>query len=220
MSLGKIAKKIWHFVWEDNSPLSWAVNIVLAFVLIKFVIYPGLGLILGTSYPIVAVVSGSMEHRITMESGKWVLCDKIFPEQKPVDYDTYWSSCGKWYEENKQITKEEFLEFPMSSGFNKGDIIILKGAALDEIKAGDIIVFRSRRPDPIIHRVVDKRLRNGEFRLETKGDHNKEQISEAELNEKNIGPESIIGKSFIKVPLLGYIKIWFVEIMRNIGASA
>ena len=57
-----ILKKTWHFIWEDDSVWSWIVNIILAIVLIKFIIYPGLGLVLGTSYPIVAVVSDSMEH--------------------------------------------------------------------------------------------------------------------------------------------------------------
>ena len=55
-------KKIWYFIWEDNSIWSWIVNIILAFVLIKFIVYPGLGLILSTSHPVVAVVSESMEH--------------------------------------------------------------------------------------------------------------------------------------------------------------
>ena len=52
--------KIWYFVWEEDSVLSWAVNIVLAFFLIKYLVYPGLGLALGTTHPVVAVVSGSM----------------------------------------------------------------------------------------------------------------------------------------------------------------
>ena len=55
-------QKIWYFIWEDDSVLSWIVNIILAFVLIKFIVYPGLGLVFGTDFPVVAVVSGSMEH--------------------------------------------------------------------------------------------------------------------------------------------------------------
>ncbi|MEM4366383.1 MAG: hypothetical protein QXN46_02190, partial [Candidatus Woesearchaeota archaeon] len=55
-------KKVWRFLWHSNHPLSWLADFVLAFVLIKFVFYPVLGWSLGTAYPIVAVVSGSMEH--------------------------------------------------------------------------------------------------------------------------------------------------------------
>ena len=58
----KRLKKIWYFIWEDNSIWSWIVNIILAFVLIKFIVYPGLGFLLSTSHPVVAVVSESMEH--------------------------------------------------------------------------------------------------------------------------------------------------------------
>ena len=57
-----IWKKVWHFIWEEDSVASWVVNIILAFVLIKFIVYPGLGFALGTTHPVVAVVSPSMEH--------------------------------------------------------------------------------------------------------------------------------------------------------------
>ena len=53
---------IWFFIWEDDSVWSWIINIILAFVIIKFMVYPIIGLTLTTSHPIVAVVSGSMEH--------------------------------------------------------------------------------------------------------------------------------------------------------------
>ena len=57
-----LLSKIWYFIWEDDSLASWLVNIVLAFLLVKFIIYPGLGLLLSTDYPVVAVISGSMTH--------------------------------------------------------------------------------------------------------------------------------------------------------------
>ena len=61
----KVLKGIWYFIWEDNSFWSWIVNIILAFVLIKFIVYPGLGFLLGTGFPIVAVISGSMDHSLS-----------------------------------------------------------------------------------------------------------------------------------------------------------
>ena len=60
----EMLKKIWRFVWENDSPLSWALNILIAFLLVKFIVYPGLGFILGTTHPVVAVVSGSMSHNL------------------------------------------------------------------------------------------------------------------------------------------------------------
>lgn len=200
----KRLKKIWHFIWEDDSIWSWIVNIILAFVLIKFVVYPGLGLILSTSFPIVAVVSSSMEHN--------------------QNFDEWWSNTGAWYEENG-ISKTNFLEFKFKNGFNKGDIIILKGRNPRDIEVGDIIVFQSHiqrpKPDPIIHRVVRKQSNNSIYSFQTKGDNyrtNRASIKGCDatgcLDETNIKGEQLIGAAMIKIPLLGYIKIWFVELLK------
>ena len=91
--LRRTLKKLWHFIWEDNSIWSWIANIVIAFVLIKFIVYPGLGFAFSTSHPVVAVVSESMEH----DSG----------------FDEWWEKAGKWYAENN-IKKENFSKFPES----------------------------------------------------------------------------------------------------------
>src|SRR3989338_1393138 len=99
-------QKIWHFLWYEDSLASWLVSIALAFVLIKFIIYPGLGLIFGTQFPVVAVVSNSMEH----DQG----------------FDAWWQSQEDLYL-RFNITKNEFLDYPMRNGFNKGDIIVLVG---------------------------------------------------------------------------------------------
>ena len=64
-------KKTWNFLWKSDSVWSWLVSFVLAFIIVKFLIYPGLGLILGTGFPIVAVVSGSMEHGNNDFSAWW-----------------------------------------------------------------------------------------------------------------------------------------------------
>jgi len=202
--LKKRLKNIWHFIWEEDSIWSWIVNIILAFVLIRFVVYPVLGLILSTSHPIVAVVSSSMEHN--------------------EEFDEWWENTGEWYMKN-DISKTSFLKFKFKNGFNKGDIIILKGKELRDIRIGDIIVFKSHKekpkPDPIIHRVVKKDNENGTYYFQTKGDNyktNKNQIKGCDkigcIDETSISEEQIIGIALVKVPLLGYIKIWFVELLR------
>jgi signal peptidase I len=193
--------KIWYFIWHEDSIESWIINIVLAFIIIKFIVYPGLGFILGTTHPIVAVVSGSMEHK--------------------ENFDDYWLNAGKWYE-SRNITKEQFKGFPMHNGFNRGDIMVLKKAEIQNVKPGDIIVFVSARqnpkPDPIIHRLVAKTRANGEYIFQTKGDNyftNPAPINNCRNNicifESDIHESQIIGKAFIRVPFLGYIKIWFVD---------
>lgn len=139
-------KKVWHFIWHENSVLSWIVNIILAFIIVKFLIYPGLGLVLSTSHPLVAVVSGSMEHDIN-------------------NFDNWWEQNKNFYI-NSQITKEQFKEFSFKKGFNKGDIMLLIGTK--NIDVGDVIVYNGNYKDPIIHRVIKKQ----ENSYVTKGDHN------------------------------------------------
>lgn len=195
------ARKVWHFIWEDDSIWSWIVNIVLAFVLIKFIVYPGLGFALGTSHPVVAVVSESMEHKENFE--KW------------------WVKGGNWYEQNG-ISKETFGGFPLRNGFNKGDIIVLSNAAINKVEVGDIIVFQTRKPDPIIHRVVKKWEVEGVQLITTKGDNyatNKAPIKSPLIDETQIVEEQIIGKALVRIPFLGYIKIWFVELVQ-LGSSS
>ncbi len=185
--------KIWYFIWHEDSVESWIVNIILAFFLIKYLVYPGLGFAFATSHPIVAVVSGSMHH------GQ--------------GFDEYWANAGYWYEQNG-ITKDDFLSFSMRNGFSKGDIMILRGISAEDAQIGDIIVFQAVRPDPIIHRVVAKKTIENGYSLQTKGDNyrtNPDSINNPLLNELDIRDEQIIGKAFIRVPYLGYIKIWAVD---------
>ena len=200
MGFKRRAKRVWKFIWEDDSVWSWVVNIVLAFVLIKFVVYPGLGFALGTSHPVVAVISESMEHN------------------EP--FDDWWSNGGQWYRDHG-ISKEEFSQFILRNGFNKGDIIVLRGAKDAEV--GDIIVFQSGRPDPIIHRVVKMSATGNGKVYQTKGDNrrpNQQQIRNALLDETNIPENEVIGKALFKVPFLGYIKIWAVELLGALKTVA
>lgn len=194
--LKKMWKKVWHFIWEDNSVWSWIVNILLAFVLIKFIVYPGLGFLLSTSHPVVAVVSESMEHN--------------------GNFDGWWDKASKWYVENN-IKKEDFEGFPLRNGFNKGDIMVLKGKNAEGIKIGDVIVFWSAKRDPIIHRVIKKWQENDIYYFQTKGDNYKTNpfsIKSLFLDETRISQEQVVGNAVVRIPLLGYIKIWFVEILN------
>ncbi|MEM3374471.1 MAG: signal peptidase I [Candidatus Woesearchaeota archaeon] len=214
-----LLQKIWYFVWEDDSILSWIVNIILAYVLIKYIIYPGLGLIFGTTYPVVAVVSGSMEHKLS----NGFICGK-FPENYQNNFDSYWETCGSYYEKIN-IDKETFKKFQFSNGFNTGDIIVLFGKKPSSLKIGDVIVFRGSRfnpkPDPIIHRIVEIKNTTNGLIFHTKGDHNSDSINGCErdgcIYETEITESQIIGKAVFRIPYLGYIKIWFVDFLNFIG---
>lgn len=198
MSFKKSFKKLWHFLWEQDSLASWIANVVIAFVVIKFLVYPGLGLILGTPAPIVAVVSGSMEHddRFVDWWNAPSCCDKACSSQI-IQKELY---------DKLQISDVIFRGFPFVNGFNKGDIMILYSPK--NVKFGDVIVYGvSHRPDPIIHRVVN--IENDDT-YTTKGDHN---CGIAQFETK-VPRDRVIGKAVWRVPWLGWVKIAFVGLIN------
>ncbi|MFC1691857.1 signal peptidase I [Nanoarchaeota archaeon] len=203
-------QKFWYFIWEDDSIWSWLANIALAFILIKFIVYPGLGLVLGTSHPIVAVVSGSMEHQGSFDEwySSTAVCSSMAKSGRCTQKD--------WYLEHN-ITRADFEDFSFKNGFNTGDIMVLIGKDPENLKKGDIIVFRSLRQDPIIHRIVVVSEKNGYSIFQTKGDHNIDSIKDYSLNEYGITENIIIGKAVLRVPYLGYVKILFIKVLQIIG---
>jgi len=177
------AKKIYHFIFHDDSLLSWVVNIILAYLLVKFVIYPLLALLLGSSLPLVAVISGSMEHN-------------------GLDFDQWWEENGAWYEE-QGIHRDMFSTYRFVNGFDKGDVIILIGA--DEVSVGDVLVYSSStHMYPIIHRVTY--INEEEHSYIIKGDNN------GVPDQVMVMGEQVIGKALYRIPKIGWIKIWFTEV--------
>ena len=215
--------KAWHFIWHDDSLASWLVNIVLAFILIKFVLYPLLSLVLGTSLPLVAVVSQSMDHGYVRDcSGYYDLCGRTIDRDAHTDFSSYWGVCGDWYAQ-RNISRDEFSSFPLKRGFSKGDIILLHGKDPSRIEVGDVIVFSSRaqlprKPYPIIHRVVAVHETDRGIVFETKGDHNSEQITpriDPLLDETSVGEDQVIGVAAARVPLLGWVKVGLMELLQG-----
>ncbi|MCX8147025.1 MAG: signal peptidase I [Candidatus Woesearchaeota archaeon] len=203
-----LLKRFWHFFWEEDTLLSWLLNIVVAFLLIKGVIYPGLGFILDTEYPVVAVISSSMEHNS--------------------NFDRWWSEKHSWYE-NYGITKENFKNFYFKNGFNKGDIMVVYGRGT--INIGDVVVFWGGKNRPIIHRVIRVYEEDGKIYYHTKGDNNIDSLqvyvnefgtrvskdsagAVKIIDETKIGKEDIVGKAVFRIPYLGYIKIGFVRMLE------
>src|SRR3989338_1642686 len=189
MNTKETLKKTWRFIWNDDSWESWFVNIIIAFILVKFLIYPGLGFMLGTTHPVVAVISGSMEHEVQ-------------------GFD-YWWSLNKDIYLKFDINKTSFSDYKFKTGFNKGDLMIL--TRLKEIKKGDVIVFLGSVDEPIIHRVV--KIENGTY--QTKGD-NGITNKFSRFDEMHITPDKVIGKAAVRVPYLGWAKLAFVELINKI----
>ena len=205
MGFKEVVKRVWHFLWDEDSIWSWIANVVIAFVIIKFLLYPGLGWLLGTPAPIVAVVSGSMEHDGNFDEW-WTqpTCCNDICSKTVVQKDMY---------DHINISRAQFREFSFVNGFNMGDIIILYSSK--KVELGDVIVFLvQHRPDPIIHRVVKISEEDGKKYYTTKGDHN----CDSGPFELKLPEDKVIGKAVWRVPWLGWVKIaavWLFEGIRG-----
>ena len=181
------SKRFWKFLQKDSWP-SFAVTLILAFVIIKFVFFPGLSLITGTSLPLVIVESCSMYHSDGLEE---VLENKVY---------------DKW-----GIDLASAVNWDFKRGMSKGDVIFVVGTK--NIEVGDVIIFTSKgssQPYPIIHRVV-----TADETYSTKGDHNSNQLTASNnmhrTDETDISEDEIVGKALFKIPFIGWAKLIFFE---------
>ena len=202
-NFSKTLKKTWDFIWKDNSVWSWIVNIILAFLIIKFLLYPGIGLAMSCNRPVVAVVSGSMEHNGNFNEW-WTT---------PIFYNGYSYSQQDFYFKYN-LTYENFSKFSFKNGFNKGDIMFIVGVKPKDVKIGDVIVYNQRLPDPIIHRVIKIDKINGSYYFTTKGDHNPDLLRTNLVNEEDVPQNLLVGKASFRIPWLGWVKIGFVEFIK------
>ena len=191
----KKIKEAWNWLWHSDSILSWVVSLVLAFIVVKFIFFPLLSFTLATSLPLVVVESSSMEHPSAGFMGNVIRTQNSF--------DSWWNNKGSWYEK-KGLEKQEAESWPLRTGFDKGDIMLVSGRGKDP-EVGDVIIFEANQKHPLIHRIVSVDPKTGV--IETKGDNNAGQLS----IEKSIAEDAVIGKAVIKVPKLGWLKLFFVE---------
>jgi signal peptidase I len=122
-----------------------ATELIAAFI-IAWIVYHALAFVIGTSMPIVSVVSDSMYHT---------------------------SHFDQWWTENEQhyvqynITKEQFQNFSSPNGLSRGDLLLVVRA--DEPEKGDILIYNKLGSTfTIVHRLVGA----GEEAYIIKGDHN------------------------------------------------
>ncbi len=193
---GKGYKGFWDWLWNSDSLLSWVVALIFAFVSVKFIFFPVLSFLLGTSLPLVVVESSSMEHPAGTFIGNVIGTQGSF--------DAWWQEQGNWYEEFG-IDEKEAESWPLRTGFDKGDIIIVYGRF--EPKIGDVIIFDANTQHPIIHRIISI---NGDV-IQTKGDNNGGQLSV----EKTISKDDLVGEAVFRIPKLGWLKLAFVEVLNS-----
>jgi signal peptidase I len=198
--------RFWNWFWKGDSLSSWIFSILLAFVLVKFVFFPGLSLVLGTSLPLVVVESSSMQHEgdLFKTVTGFAISDSVL--------ENFWLTHGSWYT-GKSISENEFKSWPFAEGLDKGDIIMLFGSNQPQI--GDIIVFNANQPNPIIHRIINITELNGKKIYSTKGDNNPDQLT----IEKQIPQDALIGKAILRIPKLGWVKLFFVDIINGLSGK-
>jgi len=194
-----IVRKIWNFLWKEDSIWSWLFSIILAFVIVKFIFFPLLSLILATPLPLVVVESGSMQHG-------GIFIGNVLASQE--NFDLWWNEKGSWYSE-KGIEKEEAEKWAMRTGLDVGDIILVSGYG--KPKVGDIIIFEAGQKHPIIHRVVEIKNISGKIYYSTKGDNNDGQL----IAETEISENSVLGKAVFRIPKLGWLKLAFVKLFES-----
>ena len=191
--------KAWHFLWKEDSLASWIVSLILAFIIVKFIFFPFLSLVLGTSMPLVVVESGSMHH-----PGNFV--GNIMGLEN--NFDIWWNQKADWYLK-EGMSKSEAKNWPFRTGLEMGDIIVVTSPS--NLEVGDIIIFNANQKHPLIHRIVEIKETNGQKIYSTKGDNNFGQLD----SEKQIFENELVGKASFRIPKLGWLKLGFVKIFQN-----
>ncbi len=95
----------------------------------------------------------------------------------------------------------------MTGAINKGDAIIYERYEDQLIEIGDVIVFDSDGKN-VVHRVVDIKRINNEFRYYTKGDANED------MDMGYITSDKIVGVTNIKIMYIGYPSLWMRSIFK------
>lgn len=218
MKILKLLKKFWRFTWKDDSFLSYVSALLVSLIFIKFILFPGLSLIFQTDYPVVAIVSGSMEHKIS--DGRVCSSSLINQKNSNLNFEEYWNFCGYYYENNFNLNSSYFETFPFSSGLNIGDMMVLYGKKIEKIQVGDVLVFIPEDRSfyynygPVIHRVVDIFEEDGKKYFQTKGDHNPVSFPNFETK---ISEDDVLGVALVRVPYLGLPKYWLSSGIESAG---
>lgn len=205
MKIKEAWKKFWHLLWEDQSLKGWIFSLVFLFIFIKLIFFPTLNFITGTTMPLAIVESCSMYHKPTIPF--------IY------NFDNWWKSHEEKYT-RLNITEQQFREFPLKNGFNKGDILFMTGVKPKNLEIGDIIIFNtnpeSTKLTPIIHRIIKIQKTNNEYFFTTIGDNNEKSLTinnnPYKISEIKISENQLVAKAHLRIgPYLGWTKLIFYD---------
>jgi len=203
---------------KENEAITWVVYLASAF-LFAWLIYTGLGLLLGTQSPMMIVVSASMEpiyHR-----GDIILLHGASPES--IEAETARLQEPSLLE--KELAAIASPIFSKSSAPQIQSIEFNSGQTIPITKDGSIVVYWSNRmQEPIVHRVVAKLEAEDGWYVLTKGDSKQNNTVDQDCGfiingrpEKQcielypVPISRLQGKAFLNLPFLGCIKLWLLD---------
>lgn len=94
----------------------------------------------------------------------------------------------------------------MEPNLYKGDMLLVYGT--QEVGVGDVIIYQNPLTNlPVVHRVIE--MENGEFI--TKGDNNPADDVTLGITDGPVSMGQVHGKSVLRIPLLGWVKIMFLR---------
>lgn len=96
----------------------------------------------------------------------------------------------------------------MTGTINKGDAVVFERYDGQKISTGQVIIFAKNNMS-IVHRVIDVKQVDGEYRYYTKGDANQQADSGYITN------KDIIGISKFRIMYIGYPTIWLRDIFEK-----
>lgn len=94
----------------------------------------------------------------------------------------------------------------MTGSINKGDAIIFEAYDKQKISEGDVLIFEQEETK-IVHRVINIKLVNGEYRYYTKGDANEQ------ADDYYVTISQILGVYKFKIPHLGEPTLWLKDML-------
>ncbi len=212
---------------KKSEAVSLIVYVVCAFVF-AFIIFNALGLLLGTSSPMVIVVSSSMEP--VLFRGDIVVLSGVNPESlraPQVDLDLVLvdslslNSFAKTFcAQNGSTIETDCSSFPRACPANYNTTSIEMGGKKIPVNTlGDIIVYKSNTlGEPIIHRVVAKINASDGYYFLTKGDNvcNPKIDADAGINRGAVSLKNVGGKALFWIPKIGCLKLWVFDDIPSI----
>jgi signal peptidase I len=108
-----------------------------------------------------------------------------------------------------------FRGFSALVAISTGDVVVVVPTRPDrDVHVGDVVTFQPVSGDPtlVTHRVVAKSITANGVLFTTKGDANR-------ADDQPIRSEQVVGKFFVRVPLVGYLTVWLGQ-YRTLVTSA